>query len=261
MKRNVIIAFGLAILIVLCSQLAIAQKRANSFATLKIKPQKVMIQTFYNGKDISVEAEVPQDIEVVALSCEGPEETLNLMRKGRVYGLWMNVEEILFQKIPAIYFLVTSKKLTELYGKGEIRGIQLGYEGLYSRIEIEKEKEKKKELFDQLIKLKESDRLYLVSEGSLKVTRLNNKINKITTTFYLPPKAPPGEYRINLFARKNSEINLIGNQTLTVEKKGLTAYLSSMAINHGLVYGVVAVIIAIISGLIVGVIFSSKGGH
>jgi hypothetical protein len=159
--------------------------------------------------------------------------------------------------------LVTSKKLTELHGKDEIRNTQLGYEGLYSKIEIEKEKEKekKKELFDQLIKLKESDKLYLLSEGSLKITHLNNKIDKITTTFYLPPKAPPGEYRINLFARKNSEINLIGNQTLTVEKKGLPAYLSSMAINHGLLYGVVAVIIAIISGLIVGVVFSSKGGH
>ena len=173
----------------------------------------------------------------------------------------MNVEEILFRRVPALYFLRTSGKFKASYNRNRLEGIKLGYEGVYARVETEKSEEKKKGLFGQLIKLKESDKLYLVSEGTLKTTHLDTHVDRITTTFYLPPKAPPGKYRVSLFGLRNSDVSLLGNQTLVLEKTGLTAYLSSLIISHGLTYGIIAVIIAIISGLAVGIIFSSKGSH
>ena len=262
MKRDIIVSIlVMPLLILICFPSAVTWGKACSRATMTITPQKVTISTLYNGQTISVKTELPKGTEV-ALSCEGPEKTLTLMRKGRVCGLWMNVGEIVFHKVPTLYLLQTSKKIEEIYGQDTVHEIGLGYESLCSRAQLEKSgKEAKVNLFSQLVKLKESENLYSVSEGTIKITHAKDNSDQMTTTFHLPPKAQPGEYKINLFELNNSEAILLNSQTVTVEKTGLTTYLSSLAINHGLLYGFIAVIIAVISGLAVGILFGSKGGH
>jgi Putative transmembrane protein (Alph_Pro_TM). len=262
MKRDIIVSILLMpLLILLCFPSAVAWGKAGSRATMTITPQKVSISTLYNGKTISVQADLPKGTEV-ALTCEGPENTLILMRKGKICGLWMNVEEIVFHKVPTLYFLQTSKKIEKSNGHDTMLEIGLGYESLCSRAQLEKKgEEEKANLFNQLVKLKESENLYSVSEGTIKITHAEDNNAQMTTTFHLPSKAQPGKYKINLFQLNNSEAILLNSQPVTVEKAGFTTYLSSLAINHGLLYGVIAVIIAIISGLAVGILFGSRGGH
>jgi len=229
-----------------------------SSPTITINPQTVTIGPFYNGKYISIIAKFPKGDDV-ALICKGPEEILKLMRKGRVLGFWMNVEEVVFHRVPTLYFVVTSKSVEA--GKDKFKEIPVGYEDLYSRVEIEKHEAEKANLFRELVKLKESDHLYFVSLGTLKLTHREHDIDQVVTTFFIPPKALPGEYKISLFRLSNRGAVLLGNQTLTVKKVGFIAYLSSLAIHHGLLYGLIAVIIAVLTGLAVGIIFTSRGGH
>jgi len=262
MKRDISVTILLMpLLILLCFSSSVTWGKAGPRATMTITPQRVTISTLYNGKTISVQAELPKGTEV-ALTCEGPENTLTLMRKGRICGLWMNVEELVFHKVPTLYFLQTSKKIEKINDHDTMHEIELGYESLCSRAQLEKKgEEEKANLFNQLVKLKESENLYSVSEGTIKITPAEDNSARMTTTFHLPPKAQPGEYKINLFQLNNSEAVLLNSQPVTVEQTGLTTYLSSLAINHGLLYGFIAVIIAIISGLAVGILFGSKGGH
>jgi len=227
---------------------------------IAISPQNLAIGTFYSGGKVSVVAEFPRDAEI-ALSCEGPDETVKVMRKGRVCGLWMNVEEVVVHKVPALYLLMTPAIRNESRRGNTFADKGLGYERLCSKFETDENGGDKEELCKQLVALKASDHLYALSEGILEIRHLDSRLDRLVTTFSLPPKAPTGEYQINLYRIKDAGVDLLGTQALIVTKAGLPAYLSSLAVHHGLAYGIAAVVIAIVSGLAVGIVFSSKGAH
>jgi uncharacterized protein (TIGR02186 family) len=234
--------------------------QAQTPAVISVRPEKVGIGTFYNGENVTVTAAFPAGYEV-AMKLTGPDEDLELMQKGRVWGLWMNVEEVFFQKVPSLYIVMTSKRLDELARPGILERFQIRYRTLRSRAQLRGSRDSRPELFDQLIRLKEHDQLYSISENGLKIKHFQGHYNKVVAEFYLPPKAPPGQYKIELIGFKDKEAIILGSSTLKLEKKGLSAFLYNIANRHGLLYGFLAVLIALISGLSIGILFSPTRRH
>jgi hypothetical protein len=80
-----------------------------------------------------------------------------------------------------------------------------------------------------------------------------------TASFFLPPKAPRGDYQVKVFAFKNGKGTLAGEGTLTLQFSKGVQFIYDMATSHGLIYGVLAAVIAIVAGLATGFIFGGKG--
>jgi hypothetical protein len=79
-------------------------------------------------------------------------------------------------------------------------------------------------------------------------------------SFFLPPKAPVGEYAVEVFGFKDGEGFRIGSGSVTLGYAGATAFIVSLAHDHGLLYGCLAVLISILAGLLIGLIFRGKAG-
>jgi uncharacterized protein (TIGR02186 family) len=238
-----------------------AYGQAGYLAIDLIEPKQLRINSFFHGQDIAIRAIFPCDCDLV-LKIIGPREDLKLMKKGRVGGLWMNVENVTFKNIPKVYLLWTPKNLPALGGSQGLKELKLDYASILSGSLPGKTGEQKELLIQELIKLKERDRLYNIFDGTIQAKPLGkSSMSQAEATLHLPVKIHPGNYTLELIAVKEGKNSLLLSQPLQVQLSGLPAIISSLAAQRGLLYGILAVIIATLSGLGMGVLFTSKGGH
>jgi uncharacterized protein (TIGR02186 family) len=226
-----------------------------------IQPKTIRIGSFFSGEMITVRAVVPSGAKV-ALRLLGPREDLALMRKGRVSGLWMNVEQIHFQNLPKVYLLWTSDELAALETGGGAQNPPLNYKAFLVGTLEKKNQPEEPLLISELIKLKEADHLYQITEGGIRIKPMEKGLwEQADAVLDLPSKIYPGSYALELIAIKDGKGTLLHTSTLEVKLVGFPALVSNLALQKGLLYGILAVIIATISGLLIGIVFTSKGGH
>lgn len=199
--------------------------------------------------------------EDVVVRVTGPDEPLTLKRKGKKFGfLWMNVGEVHYEAVPTIYILRSSRRLDEISTPEILHRLKIGFDALQERISVGAE-DSARELTGELVKLKEKDGLFSYEPGSVAFHPLGNEQQRAVTDFLLPAKAPVGEYVVDVFRFQNSEGELLNSARLRLQRASTVSFITSLVVEHGLLYGCLAVAIAILAGLSTGFIFGlGRGG-
>jgi uncharacterized protein (TIGR02186 family) len=232
-------------------------------SALEVEPAAVQAGMFFDGATVTVSAIVPEEL-AVAVACVGPDERVVLNRKGKVFGLiWMNVEEVEFNDTPRLYQLNTSERLDRMASSASLLALGVGYRALEARAGSQGGEVGRVELFRELVRLKESEGLFAVSEGTVGTSPSGLDRTRVTTEFRLPDKTPPGEYEILLYGFSEGEGALLATGEVRLTQVGAASIISTLARDRGLLYGALAVVVAVAVGLLTGVVFSlgSKKGH
>jgi hypothetical protein len=248
-------------ILLLCWSLFIAAP-AGAVATsaeIQVWPDEVEIGTFFNGHQVKVIGQIPQGAQVV-MEITGSTAAEHLMRKGRRAGLWMNVGELEVQGAPSLY-LAASTIPQILTSPPE--GATWGYPALKRQIRLTGQAEQgERDIYlDQFFQLKESEGVYAVFPGKLKVSGAAGDYQKVTGNFTLPAKVKPGAYQVCLTVVQGGQVIAKHCSDLKVVMVGFPAMLASLAYQHGAMYGILAVVIAIVTGFAMGYIFKGGGGH
>ncbi len=231
--------------------------------SLSIEPPRVEAGMFFDGATVTVSADVPGDVPV-AMACIGGDGSVALNRKGKVLGLiWMNVGEVEFRDTPGLYLLNTSTELDRLAPPGTLTALGVGYEALEARASAEPEPRDRGSLFRELVRLRESEGLYSVSEGTVERSLSAGGMTHVSTQFHLPAKAPQGEYSVLVYGFPMGEGAIMAKGTLELQQVGAAAFISKLATEQGLLYGILAVAVAVVVGLLTGMVFGlgSKKAH
>ncbi len=226
---------------------------------LRLTPSEIHIRETFQGAPMSITATVPpQSLSIIEIKGESHKQ--ELLRKGRRGGLWMNVGEVEVQAAPSMYLMLTNESGAIL--KKDI-GANFGYAALKKIILFSGELPKAgaNVLFEQFLQLKESEGLYGIFPGAIKVKETNSEGAKIEGNINLPSNIAPGTYQVVLSVVKDEKLLEQEITEFTVEMKGLPKLLSSLAFEHALLYGSLAVIIAIVCGFLMGFVFGGKGAH
>jgi hypothetical protein len=232
-----------------------APGEAQLAAEMIVEPEVVEAGMFFDGATVRVQAVVPEGM-AVSVSCLGAEEPVLLNRKGKALGLiWMNMGEVEIEGAPDVYLLHTSGPLAELANPSVLEVAGVGYDALEARITVISEAEEDESLFGEFVGLKESDGLYGVSEGAVTVQAAGDGTVQVSAELRLPPKAPPGPYRILLHGFAGGAATLLATAEVPVRQAGMAAVIRTLADDHALAYGVIAVVVAIGVGLLTGVLF------
>jgi uncharacterized protein (TIGR02186 family) len=226
---------------------------------ISIIPDNIRIGFLYGGQKLSVQAEVPSGQDVV-VKITGQSEHLELNKKGKVGGLlWMNVADIDCQALPKLYLIASSRKLSEIAAGNVLERLVLGYPAL-ERSSVDDQKSEIRNLFGELIKLKEREKLFSVNENGVRYLQETTDKQRAIADLFLPPKAAAGEYKVEIWAFKGGQGTLLGSGTIKLEPSKLTMLMTSFAENHGLLYGVFAAVAAVLAGLLAGYVFSAGKG-
>jgi uncharacterized protein (TIGR02186 family) len=241
----------------------------DSSAGVEVRPAEVAMNMFFTGATIYVEGPLPDGVHDVAVVLAGPDEDLELKKKGRVGGvLWMNVGEVVFHHVPTVYVVAATGPLDSLAPPAVLEKLELGYAAIKSRSASGPGNEEQRRLFDELLALKEEGGFYAVREdGARREPETADGPARFAADCRLPSQTSIGEYSVQVFGFPSAEGKdageLLATTTVTVRQVGASAMIRSLAQDSGLLYGVLSVVIAIVVGLLTGFLFGgrSKGGH
>lgn len=223
---------------------------------LRVEPQLVEIGSFFGGTHLKVSGDVPQDSDVL-IGVFGNDVEQELMRKGRRWELWMNVGEVDITGVPRLYLLACSDP--ELL-KVDFATVPLSYEAVEKGAVFNgrvKEGERSR-IFEEFVRLKESQGLYGIFPGAVKISSDVRSGNKAEAAFQLNSRISPGSYRVCLWAVRNGLILNKECVPFTVVTVGIPAFLSSLANGQPVIYGFLAIITGLALGLLPGIPFTRK---
>jgi uncharacterized protein (TIGR02186 family) len=213
-----------------------------------VDPARGEIGVFYRGLRVTVSMEAEPGSEVAVL-ISGPRSRLTLRRKARRLGLfWGPAGEVVFEAVPSLYLLRSSRELGELADAFTLERLGLGYDTLRGS-----EPGGPEEWFGELLTLKESEGLFSVAV----VAPERDDRDRLSLPLWIPARAKAESYAAQAFCFRNGRLLSRGEAPLDIEIGGAVALMASMAHRHGLGYGIFAVVAALASGLLVGLVFGS----
>jgi len=249
-----------------------AGQPAAAAGSLAIRPERIEINLFYTGATVQVRAEVPAGYQAAVRLMTRPQR-LVMKKLGRKVGvLWMGVGDVAFDRVPAVYQVLTSAPLTELAPRAVLAEWGLGYESLVP------DRSSGAALRSELVGLKEHEGLFALAEGKLDGRGLaaetrgpllaeagapppaaaSYRTRVLSGSFHLPARAPAGDYVVDLIGFNNQVPVQLGSVTLHVEHAGMARAWRHLAIDHGLAHGIMACVVAIVIGLLTGLLFRPK---
>lgn len=223
---------------------------------MMVAPKTIQIDTFYNGTSIRAAGTVPAGCDVLIRTVGSP-ANLHMKQKGRVLGMWMNLDSLTFEDVPSIFLVNASGE----FAKMEPAAGDLRTDGLAKLVRVDPEGVDAGQSFKELLKLKRKEGLYRESPAGVSFGPEADGLRPFEAEIPMPSRLSPGTYKIEAYAIRDGQIVGSESQEVQAVLVSTPAFLSDMAFGHGALYGVLATVVALLSGLAIGLVFQSKGAH
>jgi uncharacterized protein (TIGR02186 family) len=234
---------------------------ASATLTATANHDHITIDFFYHGSSVSVRGVSDPGTDLV-IKITSPEGHQALRQKGKVGGLlWMNVGKLTFEHVPSLYFLHSTKNLTEILNNEELNKYVLGYPALEAHAEVApvSDDAEKNKWFGEFVKMKESSKVYATSSGKISTTTKGG-LQEYYVLMDWPYQASPGEYTVTVYAVKDNKVVEQAESKVSVEQVGVVKSFARMAKESAATYGIISILAALGAGFGVGLVFRKGGG-
>ncbi|MGE5048575.1 MAG: TIGR02186 family protein, partial [Deltaproteobacteria bacterium] len=230
-------------------------------AATTVAPARVEAGSFYSGATLHVRGSIGEQSQV-AIRVTGPREHHHFNRRGRIGGIiWGGIEHVTFRHAPSLYALHTSAALEALAPAALRQELELGYDTLEARIDVEGQRSDKPQLVEHFVRLKESEGLYLIAPGAVRLAEARQGRRAFEASVQLPGAAPPGEVEVAVLELASGA--LVGKEVtrVRIERVGLPAFLIRMAHERSALFGMLAVVALVLTGVGVDLLGSRKSAR
>lgn len=225
--------------VVFASGSAIAQ------IAVDLSKHQIEITAGFDGAELLLFGYDSKGAEVIVI-VRGPLESIAVREKARTAGIWINQNEVTFERAPSFYFVATTDGLR---GDGKLETVlrNLGVGPRYLGLSPQKttlSDERVNEFRDALVDLRERQHLYAKEPG--RVVMRKDRLFRATVPF--PAATPVGDYTVIVYEVIDGW-PIVGAETpLKVRKAGFGAFVYNTAHEHPALYGIVAILIALVAG-------------
>jgi uncharacterized protein (TIGR02186 family) len=174
----------------------------------------------------------------------GPEREMTVWRKGKVAGIWVNAEAVVFGNVPSFYAVAASRPVDEIIAPGPAALYRIGTGNLRLQTKSPATPDEAARFGAALVA--EQKREGLFAADPVKIAFLGERLFRTTIGF--PANVPTGTYIVEVFLVRDRDV--VSGQTtpLVVSKVGLDAAVSDFATRQSAAYGAIAVVTAIVAG-------------
>jgi uncharacterized protein (TIGR02186 family) len=183
----------------------------------------------------------------------GPEREMTVWRKGKVAGIWVNAESVVFGNVPSFYTVAASRPIEEIVAPGPAALYRIGTGNLKLQAKPPATPEEAARFGAALVAEQKRDGLFASEIG--KIAFLGERLFRTTIGF--PANVPTGTYIVEVFLVRDRDV--VSGQTtpLVVSKVGLDAAVSDFATRQSAAYGAIAVVTAVVAGWLASLPFRS----
>ena len=174
----------------------------------------------------------------------GPEREMTVWRKGKVAGIWVNAESVVFNNVPSFYAVAASRPIEEIVAPGPAALYRIGTGNLKFQAKPPATPEEAGRFGAALVAEQKRDGLFAAE--TVKIAFLGGRLFRTTIGF--PANVPTGTYIVEVFLVRDRDV--VSGQTtpLVVSKVGLDAAVYDFATRQSAAYGAIAVVTAVVAG-------------
>lgn len=250
MRRRRWLALPLAALACFCLWQSVRPAWAQSLVA-DLSNHLIAITTGFTGTDVVLFGAVDGDGDV-AVVVQGPEAEVKVRRKERVAGIWVNTEDVAFDRVPAYYYVAVTSPLDSVVPSTVLQRHEIGLD--YVRLVPGKSKLTPEQLADfraALIRNKQRAGLYPTEVGE--VSFLGQRLFR--TRIFFPANVPTGTYTASVFLVRDGDVVSAQTTPLLVSKIGFSANVYEFAHRQSIFYAVLGIMLAVTSGWLAGIVF------
>ena len=227
-----------------------------------ISRHRVPVTSSFTGTQIvlfgAIERDPPPAVQRtsydIVVTVTGPKQTIVTRRKGRVLGIWANVDSRSFINVPTYLAVLTNRPVNAIANNETARRLQVGLDNIVLPQQIGPDIAdvvREDPFRKSFVRLQMDHKLY--SEETNGVTFLTPTLFRADIP--LPSVAPFGNYDVEV--KLFSEGNLITRMPSAFElvKFGFEQFLADAARSHGALYGLATVLMALGTGWFASVVF------
>lgn len=239
------------------SLLAVAPARAaadhSHELSIDLSEHEVAVAVDYAGADLVLFGATHGAGQVV-VEVRGPLRREVVRRKARTVGIWLNSDEMVFDRVPAFYAVASSAPLDQMLPVVERQQEHIGTDNLWLLTEEKAPEGEVKAFRDALVRNKQRAQLFSTKPGEVRF--LGDRLFR--TDIHFPASAVVGSYRVKVFLVKKGKIVGATSTPLILSRVGFEARVFKLAHDNSLAYGLLATVIALVAGWLANVFFRSK---
>lgn len=227
---------------------------------LGLSKDVISITSDFSGEDLTIFGAVDnidpliqrQGRYDVFVILEGPAANVVARRKGRKFGIWMNISQQPFSSIPQSYLVSSTRLPRDITNLNTLARLSLGVGQI--RLQASKEVPVSPQLDDYVEALRR-----IKAEAGL-FQGFPGGVQFISQTLFradlrLPANVPLGTHKARAYLFRNGELTAQTQSSLAIRKAGLEFQLYDLAHNSALIYGFACVLLALVVGWLGRVIF------
>ncbi|WP_394179622.1 TIGR02186 family protein [Yoonia maritima] len=216
---------------------------------LGLSQDQVAITATFEGSDILVfgavkrETPIPDKSELgVIVTIAGPDQPVDIWRKDRRVGIWVNTDEVEVDAAPSFYAVATSAPMRDVLH--HVEDLQYRITTPRTIKAIGGQVSDSVAFMNALIRIRTDEGLYQRLEGAIDL----EEDTLFRTAITLPANLTEGTYEARIFLTRNGRVIDEYRTEIPVRKVGLERWLYNLAHNYALLYGLMSLAIAVGAG-------------
>lgn len=215
-----------------------------------LSQNRVAITANFDGSEIlvfgAVRREAPEPegppLEVI-VTLRGPSAPVEVWRKARRFGIWVNAAAVRVSRAPVFYAVATTGPLDQVLSATEDIRHEVSIPRAIRAVGIAGT-EDSPAFLDALIRIREAQGLYQLREGSVELI----EGTLLRTAIRLPANLTEGRFVARILLTRGGVVIDDATAEITVQKVGLERVLHRLAMEQPLVYGLLSLFLAIAAG-------------
>jgi uncharacterized protein (TIGR02186 family) len=225
-----------------------------------LSQDQIQITSNYTGSDLlvfgAIEPDAESDVSATAkrdivVVIRGPDTTMEVRRKQRIAGIWINNREVTLTGMPGYYFVASTQPLGKIASEDTLERYQIGLDNLVPQT-ASTHKVSTTEQFRQAV-VRERMRAHVYAYAPQGVEFLSQSLFRVHVP--VPADALRGQYTAQVYLFQSGEVVSAQSTPLFVDQIGIERRLFNLAHDQPLGYGLAVVLMAVFLGWLSSLVF------
>jgi len=237
------------VLIALALMLAALPLRAEE-VVLGLSKNQISINTTFDGSEILLFGAIKRDRAIpdgelgVIVAIAGPSQAVNVRRKERRFGIWVNVDAVEVDAAPSFYAVATSGPLADLLTEVEDLRHRISIPRAIRSVGAPTSVSDAQTFTEAVIRIRKANGAYKIEEGAVDLA----EETLFQTQIELPANLTEGAYATRIFLTCEGQVVSRYETVIDVRKVGMERWLFALSREQPILYGLMSLAIAIAAG-------------
>ncbi len=229
--------------------LAVLPARAEE-VVLGLSQNSVSIDTTFSGSQILLfgaikrEVAIPPDELGVVVTIAGPSQPLDVRRKERRFGIWVNVDAVEVDSAPSFYAVATSGPWAHVLTQVEDLRHKISIPRAIRSVGAPSNVQNAQDFTDAVIRIRTRSGAYQMREGAVELSEQT----LFRTSVDLPSNLAEGAYLTRIFLTRDGNVVSKYETIIDVRKVGMERWLFELSRENAVIYGLMSLAIAMAAG-------------